>query len=147
MSNNRSRGGMSSFWLIVAAIVAFLGVVWGVASFPTVDTPAAEEASVEIDLIWPQIGAVVAIICHAIITLVGFLRQSAMRTLGVISGWLAVAAILVGYIFIGGRITAVGEGGAVLLEASVLGERTWVSLIIALVIAFLTTFAASRRRS
>ena len=147
MAANQSRSGMSGFWLIVAAIVALVGVAWGILSLTAIDNSAAEEAGFVVDLVWPQIGAIVALICHAIIVLLGFLRQAAMKTIGVLAGWLAVAAILIGYIFIGGRITAVDDAGAVLIEESILGSDAWVSLIIALVIAFLTTFAASRRRS
>ncbi len=147
MASSQSKSGMSGFWLIVAAIVALIGVAWDILSLTAVDTSAAEEAGFVVDLVWPQIGAIVALICHAIIVLLGFLRQAAMKTIGVLAGWLAVAAILIGYIFIGGRITATDDDGAVLIEESILGSDAWVSLIIALVIAFLTTFAASRRRS
>ncbi|MEM8587790.1 MAG: hypothetical protein AAGG65_06985 [Pseudomonadota bacterium] len=147
MASSQSKSGMSGFWLIVAAIVALVGVAWDILSLTAVDTSAAEEAGFVVDLVWPQIGAIVALICHAIIVLLGFLRQAAMKTIGVLAGWLAVAAILIGYIFIGGRITATDDDGAVLIEESILGSDAWVSLIIALVIAFLTTFAASRRRS
>lgn len=147
MASSQSKSGMSGFWLIVAAIVALVGVAWDILSLTAVDTSAAEESGFVVDLVWPQIGAIVALICHAIIVLLGFLRQAAMKTIGVLAGWLAVAAILIGYIFIGGRITATDDDGAVLIEESILGSDAWVSLIIALVIAFLTTFAASRRRS
>lgn len=147
MASSQSKSGMSGFWLIVAAIVALIGVAWDILSLTAVDTSAAEEAGFVVDLVWPQIGAIVALICHAIIVLLGFLRQAAMKTIGVLAGWLAVAAVLIGYIFIGGRITATDDDGGVLIEESILGSDAWVSLIIALVIAFLTTFAASRRRS
>ncbi|MEO1224647.1 MAG: hypothetical protein AAFX92_10505 [Pseudomonadota bacterium] len=147
MASSQSKSGMSGFWLIVAAIVALIGVAWDILSLTAVDTSAAEEAGFVVDLVWPQIAAIVALVCHAIIVLLGFLRQAAMKTIGVLAGWLAVAAILIGYIFIGGRITATDDDGAVLIESSILGSDAWVSLIIAIVIAFLTTFAASRRRS
>ncbi|MEM7444332.1 MAG: hypothetical protein AAF414_13490 [Pseudomonadota bacterium] len=146
MASNQGGSSVSGFWLIIAAIVAAIGVIWSVLALTAVDTSVAEELGMEVDLAWPQIASIVALIAYAIIVILGLMRRAAIRTIGVLVGWIAVAAILIGYIFIGARVAAVGDGGEVLQEVSIVGSDAWVSLIISIVVAVVTTFAASRGR-
>lgn len=149
MATDRSGSSVSGFWVTIAAVLALIGAILQVIAFFDVGIPgvAADGIAVETDLLWPKVGFVVAFIALLAVALLGFMKKPEIKTAGVVAGYVAVGAILICNIFIGGRMVVTGDEGARLIEVSIIGNSTWMALIASVIVAYVTTFAASRRKS
>jgi len=139
---------MSGFWLMTAATLALIGAISEAFAFFTIGIPGVtgQDVVIEVSLLWPQIGIAIALVAHLIIVFLGFLRRPEIKTIGVVAGYTAVAAILICSIFIGGRIVVSGDEGSSLIDVSIIGDSTWIGLIATIIVAIVTTYAASRRK-